>query len=1253
MKSKRIYKETIIKTENLSTSTNPIYNKEEMLKEKYIQYKTEGNEYHSSRMKKYTKRDVDQIIKIQRWWKDILNRLNPYRKTEIIYFNRNKENIEDKYSLNSSSQEKMRSKYDNTTNNIKNINCNSIYSNSSFNTNINSYSNNTHKINFQKYRNSKSYSNINNTYNSNNTNIKKNLNSNMQSRGTNYYIQTLTKRTEAKSNMQNPGSLSTSPSVKDRYLVETKRVEIFRKPKCNSDNKPYSKSSRSSILSFGEISKYDVKNMMRNIWNEESFCSTVESLSCISDVNKSISNTSHNNTIILEEYEEEISKLRTLLYEKDDELNKLISNLKQNNTLYNNKTWNEINIPSPINEIHIESFKNRSQSEINIEDTEKSEKKEILRESISDNEGVLEIQEMNALAIISKKKKYKNICQHLQSISILCKKKSELSEDYTIEREREPSVIQKIEEINITSIITKQKNKYRIQELDGLQILSMKNKLKNKNKLIIQRLDKILVRSLVRKKLRHNMIQELDGLEILKQQKKINMLPQCVDDLLIPREYDMLLVRPKWHSLKVQGSGLNILALGKDVALENQEVDEFNISGLNKPELSVQSQENMTLLKNKFLEKINVLIPIPENSVIPKERFTLIGNKKINAKNILESIDNIELIGEEKIEINDTKKEIIKPILTLDIEKSESLKIPKAYEKEIKALFVEKDIDWNKVVKPIKTTKVLIKSDNSNLKNPKKIIHKKEIETIERIYKNKNWKDEIKPVKTTKLKIKGIKTQNIWGDLIIEEKDNINLFKIPKEKEELTMEGFAFNLTENCRKFREKLFMENIGFNLIGNQINKENILLPYRCEQIRIINLIKNDKEKIELKMKKENYLFIKGKDKKIEKRINWNDYNTMQRNKKINILGIKNNKIPSLIMQISNSINIKGPELPKPQIIEIQKNWNNLLRGQRSGKFCLTGKPKLIKKTKLLVANGDKFFIQKEIDDEIIYNDDYNTRKVKLESAKKEKSNKEITKEIIKEKEIIPRYQREIRAQIAKVKEISESDSSSLSELDVLEGIKKKQDSNKQLINIANGYQTQVLNGEVIYTAKNKLGINLNMPKEENKIILNKNISNSNNIKENLKQSGVRKQIIINNFSVSKTLQKNENMNGQDIINKSLINKDKNDINMSPRFPNNEDTINLNDIDKQTKKCQIIFNPKIKSMKAHYSTNSFNIPRSGNIIMNSRREYEKKLNANSGNVTERMLNEKKKNEEVITLKRSKIKNVELLRDYDSQNSF
>ena len=603
MKSKRIFKETVIKTESISNSKIPISNKEEIFKGKFLQYKTEGNEYHSTRVLKFTKRDVEKIITIQKWWKSVLYRLNPYRKSEKIFFRRNKENIEEKYSLNSSSRDKMKSKYDYNSINLKNAYRSSINSNSSFNTNINSYSNNTQNVNFHKNHNSNSYTNINYTYNSTNSNMNKNLNINTISRGSNYYIQSMTKKTEAKSNTQNPGSLSTSPSVKSRYLVETKKVEIFRKPKCNSDNKPYRKISKNNNFSFSEISKNEVKNMMRNIWNEESFCSTVESLSCISEGNKSFCNASPNNIIILEEYEEEIKKLRNLVYEKDDELNNLISNLKQNNTLFNaNKTWNELNVPSPINEIHIKSFKNNSQTELNYIDVEKIKKKELIQDSFSDNEAVLEIQEMNALAIISKKRKYKNICQHLQSMSILYKKNSEQNEYLIGQRERESSVIQKIEEINITSIIPKPKNK--IQELDGLQILSMNKGSKCKNKLIIQKLDKIFVRSLFHKKFKRNIIQELDGLKILKQQKQINMLPQCVDELLIPREYDMLLVKPTWNSLKVQGSGLNILALDKDVALENQEVDEFNIPGVNKPELCIQSQENMTLLKNQLLHKI-------------------------------------------------------------------------------------------------------------------------------------------------------------------------------------------------------------------------------------------------------------------------------------------------------------------------------------------------------------------------------------------------------------------------------------------------------------------------------------------------------------------------------------------------------------------------------------------------------------------------------------------------------------------------
>ena len=71
-------------------------------------------------------------------------------------------------------------------------------------------------------------------------------------------------------------------------------------------------------------------------------------------------------------------------------------------------------------------------------------------------------------------------------------------------------------------------------------------------------------------------------------------------------------------------------------------------------------------------------------------------------------------------------------------------------------------------------------------------------------------------------------------------------------------------------------------------------------------------------------------------------------------------------------------------------------------------------------------------------------------------------------------PKYQREIRAQIARVKELSESDSSSQSDLDVLEGIKSKNEQNKELIRISSGYQTKKINSEVIYTAKNGLAIN-----------------------------------------------------------------------------------------------------------------------------------------------------------------------------------
>ena len=497
MKSRKIYQGSY-KIEKITKSKIPFSTKEEAFLSKI----------DSSRIKKYTKRDVDMIKKIQRWWKIILFRFTLNKQNEKGYSKKTREIFKQRYNSSNSLQEKKINKYDkydNSTNNYKHL-YNSLKSTS--NPNINSYSKNTNYTNTNnlcsKNQDSKSYSNYNTS---------------SFSRGSiTTYIQIQSNQSN-QSNHHIPGSLSTSPSVKSKYLVETKKVEIFRKPKqFSSENKTVSKYSKNSITSFGEITKKEVRGMIKDIWKEESFCSTVESLSILSDENKSSS--SSQNNIIFEEYEEEINKLKNLLIEK-------------------NKTWNERNIPSPVNEIYIKSLQNKYN-----------------QESISDSDSVLEIQEMNALSIISNKKRYKNICQHLTSLTVF-------SRGNEREIENIPLIFQKIEEINITSIIPEQKNMNKIQELDGLEIINVE---KNKNKNIIQKMDKIFIKSFKKNYPKNKIIiQELDGLEILKLDK-LPYVPQCVDELLISREYDMLLVKPKFNTnLQIQGSGLNLLSTRKKV----------------------------------------------------------------------------------------------------------------------------------------------------------------------------------------------------------------------------------------------------------------------------------------------------------------------------------------------------------------------------------------------------------------------------------------------------------------------------------------------------------------------------------------------------------------------------------------------------------------------------------------------------------------------------------------------------------------
>ena len=388
------------------------------------------------KVRRYSKRELDKIIKIQRWWRRMLAILNGYKIRESL-ISQNKKNYvvksqkiyTEKYiSTNSSNRP--------STQNFKNSNPKSISS-----------LNNANVI-------SKSYTNINNITSNMKKNLSTNVNVNTSSSSQNY-IQTIDKRVIRETSPRAVPSSSTSPSVKSKYIIETKKVEVFKKPK-NTENKFVKEKTSTTMNSMTNI---EIKQIMRGIWGEEIYCSPVESLCCLADDNKS--NISQN-TIIFEEYEEEIRKLKSIIMQKDDELNNLTANLKETkNQLnisitknmkikkgYNQRNldqdahelqiistklgWNDVNIPSPVNEMYIEAIENRIPQRMQyIEGMQIMGKRqeESVQESITDPEAVLEIQEMNALSIISKKSKTKNICQHLQSLMILSSKKEEQIEE--------------------------------------------------------------------------------------------------------------------------------------------------------------------------------------------------------------------------------------------------------------------------------------------------------------------------------------------------------------------------------------------------------------------------------------------------------------------------------------------------------------------------------------------------------------------------------------------------------------------------------------------------------------------------------------------------------------------------------------------------------------------------------------------------------------------------------------------------------
>ena len=791
----------------------PVSNKEEN-NSTSIRSKRFGGRGERFRSQIYKKGEVDKIIKIQRWWRRMMAILNGYKIRETLF----SQHKGDNYIITSKKvyTEQFSSDHKANEPQIQSFKNTQSYSNL----------NNLNNLNNMK-TGSRSYTNINNIT----TEIKRNFNTNvnLKSSSSQNYIQTIDKRIITQSSPIIVQSVSTSPSVKGKYIIETKKVEVFRKPKNFTESKFVKESNYNAV---NNMSNYEIKQVMRDIWNDETYCSTVESLCCLGDDRKS--NISQN-AVIFEEYEEEIRKLNTMLLQKDDELNNLMANLKETrNQLnanisknlkiksgYSQKNfdqdahelqiistklgWNDLNIPSPVNEIFIESYENiMPQRMQHMEEMQIMEKRqeESVQESASDPEAILEIQEMNALSIISNKIKPKNLCQHLQSLMILSQRKEEQAGIEIIPLEKESLVFQKIEQINITSIRPKpRKPRNQIQELDGLEIINYKRpkldlKRKVKPKFIAQNVDKICIKSLFKKPVQKNIIQELDGIEIIKSGKEPH-IPQCVDELEIPREYDMLLVKPTWNSLHIQGSGLNLLALPRDMGLENQEVDEFEILGVEKPDLYIESVEKISYEKPKVLQKIQVLIPIPENSVEKGDNFRIYGIKKAPEVKIVEKIveKNIERVAlpnriskNDRFRIYGIKKE---PEVPNRISKNDRFRIygiKKEPEVKIEEKIVEKKIE--RKIAPNKISK----NDRFRIYGVKK---EPEVKIVEKIINNTQFKEIIPNQigKNESFRIYG-KEKKIVPNKIMKN-DRFRFYGIKKEQEKVEEKIIERKLTPN------------------------------------------------------------------------------------------------------------------------------------------------------------------------------------------------------------------------------------------------------------------------------------------------------------------------------------------------------------------------------------------------------------------------------------------------------------------------
>ena len=250
------------------------------------------------------------------------------------------------------------------------------------------------------------------------------------------------------------------------------------------------------------------------------------------------------------------------------------------------------------------------------------------------------------MEILKSPKKQNNEIDYLEDVQLISGPKA-------------PLIIEQQDYLSIkTSQILKTRKKiekYNVDERDNIKISSIP-----RETLKSEYIDELVIQGYNRPE---NEIQLIDQMEILPIERR-NLLVQNIDNLVILRDYDNLNinVKPIWDSLDVQVSGGLNLVSHKDLGLECQEIDNFEIIG----------SINIPILEQEYINSIEI---VERNSSINRQRNSLLiecmddlqispSRNEVRFLNAnvprlsydMENVDDFEIIGRNKEEEFEVEK---------------------------------------------------------------------------------------------------------------------------------------------------------------------------------------------------------------------------------------------------------------------------------------------------------------------------------------------------------------------------------------------------------------------------------------------------------------------------------------------------------------------------------------------------------------------------------------------------------------------